>query len=75
MDNQHQKITGYRDLTEGEINAMNEVKSLAEHCGLLVEKMRATTESLDQRWISIGATELQLGFMSLVRAIAKPTTF
>lgn len=30
---------------------------------------------LDQRWISIGATELQQGFMAVIRGIAQPTTF
>lgn len=30
---------------------------------------------LDQRWISIGATDLQRGFMAVVRGIAQPTTF
>lgn len=29
----------------------------------------------DQRWVSIGATHLQEGFMAVMRAIAKPTTF
>ena len=28
MDNQHRKITGYRELTQDEINLMNEVKAL-----------------------------------------------
>ena len=31
--------------------------------------------SLDQRWISIGATDLQRGFMAVVRGIAQPTSF
>ncbi len=31
--------------------------------------------SLDQRWVSIGATDLQRGFMALIRGIAQPTTF
>lgn len=31
--------------------------------------------SLDQRWISIGATDLQRGFMAVIRGIAQPTTF
>jgi hypothetical protein len=31
--------------------------------------------SLDQRWISIGATDLQKGFMAVIRGIAQPTTF
>lgn len=30
---------------------------------------------LDQRWISIGATDLQRGFMALTRGIAQPTSF
>jgi hypothetical protein len=74
MDNQHQKISGYRDLTQGEIDLMNEVKRLASECGNLVANLRSVAE-LDQRWLSIGATELQQGFMALVRSIAKPTTF
>jgi len=31
--------------------------------------------TLDQRWISIGATDLQRGFMAVIRGIAQPTTF
>ena len=31
--------------------------------------------NLDQRWISIGATDLQRGFMAVIRGIAQPTTF
>lgn len=74
MENQHQHIKGYRDLSEEEIAAMNEVKALGEQAGALVAKLRGQ-EGLDQRWVSIGATDLQTGFMALVRSIAKPTTF
>lgn len=31
--------------------------------------------TIDQRWVSIGATDLQLGFMAIMRGIAQPTTF
>ena len=31
--------------------------------------------TLDQRWVSIGATDLQRGFMAVIRGIARPTTF
>lgn len=31
--------------------------------------------TLDQRWISLGTTQLQLGFMAVIRGIAQPTTF
>ena len=74
MENQHQHIKGYRDLSAEEIAAMNEVKALAEQAGALVAKLRARMAG-DQRWVSIGATDLQTGFMALVRSVAQPTTF
>ena len=74
MDNQHKLIKGYRDLSEGEIKAMNAVKSEAERIGLLVEELEANTD-LDARWVSIAQDHLQQGFMAAVRSIAKPTTF
>lgn len=75
MDNQHKAIKGCRDLSAEEIALMNEVKELAETVGQLVAKLRACPASLDQRWIATGATDLQKGFMSMVRGIAQPTTF
>ena len=80
------KITGYRQLSEAEVALMNEGKALAEACGAYVAKLRTHSDSkggmqdgsathLDQRWISIGATDLQRGFMAVIRGIAQPTTF
>jgi len=71
------KITGYRQLSEAEATLMNEGKALAEQCGAYVAKLRAINvhDGVDQRWVSIGATDLQTGFMALMRSIAKPTTF
>ena len=80
------KITGYRQLSPEEVALMNEGKALAEQCGAYIAKLREFPSStvpippgsafaLDQRWISIGATELQQGFMAVIRGIAQPTTF
>ena len=74
MENQHRKIAGYRELNEAEIAAMNEVKQKGVELGELVKKLRDNDE-FDQRWLSIGATDLQTGLMALTRAIAKPTFF
>lgn len=74
MENQHRKISGYRELDQSEIDAMNEVKAKGTELGELIAKLRANT-ALDQRWVSIGATDLQTGLMALTRAIAKPTFF
>jgi len=81
MENQHKKIKGYRDLSQEEIDAMNEVKELSAKAGELVEKLKAAemqndpVKLHDQRWISIGATQLQQGFMALTRSIAQPEFF
>lgn len=68
------KITGYRQLTEAEAALMNEIKAKGVELGDLVAKLRKT-EGLDQRWISIGTTDMQTGLMALTRAVAQPTTF
>lgn len=68
------KVTGYRQLTAEDAQLMNEGKALAVQCGEYIAKLRATP-GLDQRWVSIGATDLQTGFMAAIRGIAQPTTF
>ena len=74
MENQHQKITGYRELTQGEIDTMNAIKMLAEGVGASIKVLEAE-DGIDQRWVGIAKTQLQQGFMALTRAVAQPTTF
>jgi len=74
VDNQHKQIKGYRDLTSEEIASMNECKAMAVQVGALCEKIKAIP-GVDQRWVSIGVTDLQKGFMALIRGVAKPETF
>lgn len=76
MDNQHAMIKGYRDLSAEEIAQMNEAKTMAEQVGALVQRIsdsRATPEG--KRWAAIAKTDLQKGFMALVRSVALPETF
>lgn len=68
------KITGYRQLNEAEAALMNEIKARGVELGQLVHKL-LSTEGLDHRWVSIGATDLQTGLMALTRGVAQPTTF
>lgn len=74
MENQHQQIRGYRDLSQDEINQMNAVKAQGEVLGDMIAKMKALP-GIDQRWVSVATTHLQQGIMAAVRAIAQPTTF
>ena len=83
------KIAGYRQLTAADAALINEAKAIAEQCGAFIERLRAMPAtgkdgvpilvdgqpSIDQRWVSIGATHLQEGWMAVIRGIAQPTTF
>lgn len=40
MENQHRKIKGYRELSQAEIDLMNEIKTKGAELGGLVEKLR-----------------------------------
>lgn len=83
MDNQHRKIKGYRELDAEEIAMMNDIKEKAAEVGALVARLegRANIKGADGskypdgRWLAIGKTDLQKGFMALTRSIAKPDFF
>lgn len=74
MDNQHRKISGFRELDQNEIDAMNAIKAKAEEVGQQIEALLEIPD-IDKRALAIAKTELQTGFMWAVRAIARPTTF
>lgn len=74
MDNQHKKISGYRDLTQEEIDQMNALKAVGTQLGFLIKNMKQDSD-VDQRWLSIAETHLQQGIMAAVRSVAKPNGF
>ena len=74
MENQHRHIKGYRELSADEIALMNRIKQKGLELEALVRQLR-DAPGLDQRWISIGATDLQTGLMALTRGVAQPTSF
>lgn len=71
MENQHKKITGYRDLSQEEIDAMNGIKALEGKFNGMIDYLRSLT-SADQRQVSIAATAGEDAFMRAVRAVAQP---
>jgi hypothetical protein len=88
MDNQHRQIKGYRELSQPEIDLMNEIKQKGAEMGDLVARLESVQVSagvaaleggpevkVDGRWVSIGKTHLQQGLMALTRAVAQPTFF
>lgn len=85
MDNQHRKIKGYRELSQAEIDLMNEVKAEGERLDDLLVKQTKADEQLEfegqldvkesARWRAIAKTHFQQGLMALTRAVAKPDFF
>lgn len=67
-------IKGYRDLSEDEIRVANELKDLAMTVGDKVDEVLNRPDT-DKRWASIARTDLQTGFMALIRSVLKPDTF
>lgn len=83
------KITGYRELTETEIDLINRIKATGSEIDVLLLDCRGHDvdegkngdrehdEALDEasRWRSIAKTHLQQGLMALTRSVAKPHGF
>ena len=67
MENQHRKITGYRELDQMDIDLINRLKEIGDNFGGAVEALENTV-SADKRWVEIGKTHLQQGIMALIRS-------
>lgn len=74
MENQHRKISGYRELSAEEIDKMNQLKQLGVLIGNVIEDLENDLTT-DKRWLEIGKTDVQKGLMALIRSVAQPTTF
>ena len=64
-------IAGYRRLGEREIATINAIKHTERAVLELLHQIR-DGEDTDQRWVNIAKTDIQKGFMALVRAVARP---
>jgi len=83
MENQHRKISGYRELRPEEIDLMNKIKAIEIQAYELILEMEqapftpnndapdGTNQPL-ARWVEIGKVDIQKGLMALVRSVAKP---
>lgn len=71
MENQHRRISGYRELSQAEVDLMNEVKAFEAGWNGLVDRLRAAP-GVDQRNVALAATAGEDAFMRAVRAVAQP---
>ena len=63
MENQHRKISGYRELDQSEIDAMNEIKALGPKIESVLDGM---PESADPRWKAIAKRICRKGLWRLL---------
>ncbi len=79
------EIKGYRQLTQVEIDLINQIKAKGEELEELLIEIDAYTvadneqygspDAEPRRWMAIGKTHLQQGLMALTRSIARPESF
>jgi hypothetical protein len=69
------KIEGYRDLSDDEVDLMNRIKKVEGKVAALHREVTARIGSNEaaKRWASIGRTQIEGGFMFLLKAVAQPT--
>lgn len=87
MKDQHKKITGYRELSQTEIDLMNKIKALGAETRALLDQTQEQLSSMTdpalsqdgmddmQRSLDLARDNLQTGMMWFVRAVARPQSF
>ena len=62
-------VTGYRQLTQEDIEAMNMIKHLSAQFLKFINGLEGT----DKRWIAMAKTDMQTACMKACRAVAQPS--
>lgn len=88
MDNQHKKIKGYRDLSQAEIDLMNEIKSKGEELRALVAKIENFVKDVPEvlegieneadhplYWLRYADGSFRAAIMYAFRAVAQPSSY
>ena len=72
-------VEGYRELNASDIAVINSIKFAEKNLMSMIAytanrnvEANGLSKEVDQRMIAIAKTQIQLGFMALVRAIAQP---
>jgi hypothetical protein len=64
-------VKGYRPQAADRVALVNAVKEAEERVLRLLDAM-ADMPDLDRRWLAIGRTDIERGFMAAVRAVFRP---
>lgn len=64
-------VSGYRPQSDDAVAKVNRSKELEEHVLRLLDQLAADPET-DKRWLQIGRTAIEQGFMAVNRSVFKP---
>jgi hypothetical protein len=64
-------VAGYRPQTDSAVARVNFNKAAEEQVLLILDTL-AGDDDVDKRWLAIGRTQIEQGFMAVNRAIFKP---
>lgn len=64
-------VAGYRPQPEENVTLVNQNKIAEENILRLFDRL-AEAHDIDRRWLSIGRTHIEQGFMAMNRAIFRP---
>lgn len=65
-------VEGYRHQDQEAVDIVNIMKRTEERVLRLLDSMAQPRTGVDPRWLAIGRTQIEQGFMAVNRAIFKP---
>lgn len=71
MTNAGLPVSGYKPQSDDRVATVNVNKALEERVLRQLDEMKADA-TVDQRWLAIGRTAIEKGFMAVNRAVFQP---
>lgn len=65
-------VHGYKPQSEAAVQGVNINKRLEEGLLRVLDEMATKKNTIDQRWLAIGRTHIEQGFMAINRSIFQP---
>lgn len=70
-EHQSLPVEGYKPQSTEKVDLVNENKRLEERVLRVIDSL-AQNDEVDKRWLAIGRTHIEEGFMAINRSIFKP---
>lgn len=66
-------VAGYQPQSDDKVSSVNLNKQMEEQVLRRLDALKAEGSSIDQRWLAIGRTHIEEGFMAINRSIFQPS--